>query len=230
MSWLIPRFAVIPTNGRACLDEAVEAILPQVDLVLLIRTSEDNWNWRKRPPPKIINIASERSRELNISHWWNLGLDYAETKAGMQYADSPAQPPATKWDVAVINDDCIVPEGWFDAVSGTMRQLQVAAGCSGGAGYPILHTQPGPVNLATRMQGFAFMLAGEKGIRADERLHWWCGDDDLDWESRRLGGMVMVPGYHVNHLFPNGQMTPELQVQVARDLQTFVDKWGRRPW
>lgn len=45
-----------------------------------------------------------------------------------------------------------------------------------------------------------------------------------------MGGMVMIPGLHVNHLYPNQQVTPEMQGLIAQDMQLFVDKWGQRPW
>lgn len=80
------------------------------------------------------------------------------------------------------------------------------------------------------MQGFAFILAGERGLRADEQFVWYCGDDDLGRRAAMEGGMVMVPGFHVNHLYPNGQITHELAGAIAGDMQRYVDKWGGRPW
>lgn len=221
---LIPRFAVIPSNGRPCLAQSVAAIKDQVDQVIIIQNGDKSLKWDDHDNIKVLwTDVSD-----NISLWWNLGLEYAENNR--HTLESNLGLYAT-WDVAVINDDVIVPPGWFDRVSGIMRQMQVAAACSGGhEPQPRLHIRAGQVNLYTRMQGFAFILAGEKGLRADEALAWWTGDDDLDWRSRELGGMVMVPGFHVEHLYPNGQMTPERQVQVAKDMATFVEKWGMRPW
>jgi hypothetical protein len=74
------------------------------------------------------------------------------------------------------------------------------------------------------------MVAGELGLRANEDLYWYFSDDWMDWESRKLGGMVMVPGFPVQHLYPNQQVTPEMQVQIAKDAQTFVEIYGTRPW
>ena len=149
----------------------------------------------------------------------------------MDYVDEVSVPNGPKYDVAIINDDVIVPEGWFDAVAGKMREFKAAAACSGGTtGMPVFHTHSGPVPLHTRMQGFAFILAGESGLRADEQFRWYCGDDDLGWRAAGVGGMVMIPGFPVNHLYPNQQVTPEIQVLIAEDMQRFVDKWGQRPW
>jgi hypothetical protein len=95
---------------------------------------------------------------------------------------------------------------------------------------PVLHSQDAPPPLETRMQGFAFILAGELGLRADEQFVWYCGDDDLGRRAAIAGGMVMVPGFHVNHLYPNGQVNDELAAAIPGDMQRYVDKWGGRPW
>ena len=221
-----PRYAVIPSNGRDCLKQCIEAITPQVDRVFVIMTgsleafsSAGTWS-----PLEVVWIWV-RAPEPNISAWWNQGLEAVHHDATVRVAN-----PWTKWDVAVLNDDAIVPEGWFDAVSGTIRQMGVAAGCSGGSGMPVLHTQNAAPPLATRMQGFAFILAGELGLRADEQFIWYCGDDDLGRRAAMAGGMVMIPGFHVNHLYPNGQVSDALMSAIPGDMQRYVDKWGGRPW
>jgi hypothetical protein len=218
-----PRYAIIPTNGRECVTDCIDAILPQVDHVIAVCTA---------PQMRGKNSWYDQIHKLympgpiNISHWWNWGLDAVRISVEEDLDQRPA-----KWDVAILNDDVIVPEGWFDAVAGKMRELKAAAACSGGTtGMPILHTHAGPVPLSTRMQGFAFIVAGESGLRADEQFRWYCGDDDLGWRAAGVGGMVMIPGFHVNHLYPNQQVTPEMQELIAEDMQRFVDKWGQRPW
>lgn len=199
------------------------AIQPQVDYTILIYTSP-YVEGEFRPAPGQ-GAALRDLRTPNISRWWNQGFKVADT------VHSLFEGTAKEWDVAVINDDVIVPEGWFYAVSNKMREMRAAAACSGGPGnMPTFHTHPGPVSLLTRMQGFAFMVAGEKGIRANEELRWYFSDDWIDWESRRNGGMVMIPGFHVNHLYPNQQMTPELQVFCAEDAAKFQALWGMMPW
>lgn len=227
---MIPRFAVIPTNGRECVLDAVAAVRDQAQMTFVVWTNTREHGevlpqWAQAPPDGVMVIYDLDSvKEINISRWWNVGLGWGE-----QYARKWGG--FKKWDVAILNDDAIVPEGWFDAVSGTMRQMGVAAGCSGAPpGMPVLHTRPGPVGLETRLQGFAYIVAGELGLRANEQLRWYFTDDYMDWESRKLGGMVMVPGFRVNHLYPNGQMSPEIEAQVAQDAQTFVNLYGMRPW
>jgi len=81
------------------------------------------------------------------------------------------------------------------------------------------------------MYGPAFIVAGEKGLRGDERLKWYYTDDYMDWESRKLGGMVIIPGYTVNHLHPNAQVTGAIQEQISRDATLFSEIYGgRMPW
>lgn len=227
----IPRFAVVPTNGRECLQQCLEAIVPQVNTVVLIHTVAGNMTRTlgmirsmtvdPAVPRAGITHLQLFSSDVNISRWWNAGLDHLANPRA-----------ALKWDVAILNDDAIVPEGWFDAVSGTMRTMQVAAGCSGGRGsMPVLQTVPGPVGIENRLQGFAFVLAGELGLRANEDIRWHFSDDYIDYESRKLGGMVMVPGYHVQHLYPDQQVTDEMAAMCAEDAQKFHDLYnGAMPW
>lgn len=221
--WERPRIAVVPTNGRPCLEGCLNLLMPQVDLVVLVHNGDNNdvWYWRKNFPNKVW-IHSDPTPGVNISRWWNLGLDRAEEFLA---------PDTEAWDVAVINDDVLLHEKWFNAVSKKMRQLNCSAACSGGMGtLSTLHRKAMAVPLHTRMQGFAFMLAGEQRLRADEQFRWYCGDDDLDWQAREAGGMVMIAGYHVQHIYPNAQMTPQLQTYAAEDMGRLVQKWGFRPW
>lgn len=220
-----PRYAVIPSNGRDCLWDCLDAIGPQVDQVLVVYTKGTVGTGEMDRVLRYGYTIYEGSQDPNISRWWNRGLHAVTRDMGF---NGNARSP--KFDVAVLNDDAIVPEGWFDAVSGTMRQMGCAAACSGGSGMSVLHTQNAAPPLGTRMQGFAFILAGERGLRADEQFVWYCGDDDLGRRAAMEGGMVMVPGFHVNHLYPNGQITDELAGAIAGDMQRYVDKWGGRPW
>jgi hypothetical protein len=224
----IPRFAIIPSNNRPCVQDCVAAIAGQVDCVIRVWTGRaagaDGFSAGAYPQFVSLNDPGD----INISRWFNLGLQYAADNVSINHVVGR---PIDKWDVAILNDDAIVPEGWFDAVSGKMREMKVAAACSGGAAVsmPVLHTQPGPVQIHTRMYGPAFILAGELGLRANEELKWWFTDDWLDWESRKLGGMVMIPGFQVQHLYPDGQMTGELQVQISHDANKFLEIYGMMP-
>jgi glycosyl transferase family 2 len=219
---VVKRYAVIPTRSRpGDLADSVKAINTQVDRVFIVDNLSD-------PPvrgldhPANTRVICHPDDPPNLSALWNVGLDLAAS-----YADGEP------YDVAVLNDDCIVPEGWLEAVAGPMRELGAAAGSSdqfGQLGEPLVHRRPGPVDLRWRLCGYAFVLRGETGLRADEELAWWYGDDALDWSARRLGGTVIVPFFPVEHRHPNGSTVGALAEQAGRDRATFIAKWGMTPW
>ena len=214
-----PRYAIIPSNGRACLKDCLMAIQPQVDVPILVYTVDEVDGEIHAPMGYTLRDTTE---PVNISRWWNRGL---ETALGHQKSLA-----TDEWDVAIINDDAIVPEGWFDHVSASMRAYGAAAACSGAPRTQLL-IEPGPIaGISNPLTGFAFMLAGEKGLRAHEDLHWYFSDNYIDWESRKLGGTLMMPGWPVQHLHANAQMGHDLIARVAVDAQNFVDLYGMRPW
>ena len=218
------RFVVVPSNGRACLGDCLKAIGPQVDYTIIVYTVP--YRDGEFRPVAGQGAALRDLRSPNISRWWNQGFNLA--KRVNDLSDG-----ATKeYDVAVLNDDVIVPEGWFDAVATKMREMRAAAACSGGPGnMPTFHTHPGPVpGVPNPLQGFAFILAGEVGLRADEAIPWYFSENTLDWQAREQGGTVIIPGFHVQHLYPNGQMTPELQEANAQGAAAFFSRWGKMPW
>lgn len=214
------RFGVVPTNGRDCVDRAIAALRPQVDHIMVIQAGN---NVTPRDYPAGVTLAADQGAP-NISRWWNIGIDWAR--------DTATQLGHLQWDVAIINDDVIVPEGWVCYVADDLRDFGAVAGCSGGPreGVLVVHRRAAPVPLHDRIQGFAFILVGESGIRADEEFTWYFSDDNLGYEAASMGGMAMKPGCHVRHLYPNGQMTAELQVQNSLSAQAFVKKWGKLPW
>jgi len=219
------RYAIIPSNGRECLRQCVDAILSQVDHVTIVRTENVTLGWEQYITDRS-GVLTVVEQGINISRWWNDGLEFVQF-----FQHEFREDRSEKFDVAILNDDTIVPEGWFDAVAGQMRDKRAVGASSGSPiGMPVLHTRPGPRPLDQRMQGFAFIVAGETGIRADEQFAWYCGDDDLEWRLSASGGVVVIPGFPVQHLHPNAQVTPEIHELIAKDMQSFVDKWGTRPW
>jgi glycosyltransferase involved in cell wall biosynthesis len=223
---MIPRYAIIPTANRPQVArQCIDAIAPQVDVVyvvdngdnepLLNHLDDDDY-------PSVYVIQYDKQGQVpNLCLFWNIALDLIKMDAKRMEVQ--------RWDVAILNDDAIVPEGWFDAVSSAMRENNCAAASSCG-GAMAIHREPGPVPIMTRMYGPAFIVAGEKGLRGDERLKWYYTDDYMDWESRKLGGMVIIPGYTVNHLHPNAQVTGEIQVQISNDATLFKEIYGVMPW
>lgn len=220
------RAAVIPTRDRHdMLTDCIHSVVDQVDTVYVIdNLSEppidpDPWHGKVVRRPHHIDPP-------NISTLWNMGLELAETGATLHGAD--------RWDVAVLNSDVTVPPGWVERLSAAMRSTTavLAYPDQHGGRKQILHTKAGPVDLRTRITGYAYMLRGEAELRLDESMAWWYSDDSLDWEAREQGGALLVPGIPVEHRCPNGSIyeRPELRAQTARDRATFKAKWGRTPW
>lgn len=165
-----------------------------------------------------VGVIPYHYRWKNISAWWNLGLDaVAEFMGGDEYV------------VAVLNDDVVVPAGFVQTLAGAIEHYGAAAA------YPDVynvghdHVQK-TIPDGPRMAGFAFALRGSAGIRADESLAWWYGDNDIDWQARQMGGTVLVGGLKIQHLYANSTTVGELAEQAGRDREVFVAKWGAAPW
>lgn len=212
------RFAVIVTRDRpeayaAC----VAAIEPQVEDIITICHGPEAVSYSAGLP------IGYHAESPNISAMWNLGLDcLAEA-----FSDRP-------YDVAVLNDDAVVPRYWFDHVCRPMSLTDAAAGCVDQhhrLAAPLVHRHPGPVDLHERLTGFAFILDGTRGLRANEDMRWWYSDDDLDWQARTRGGTIIVPGEPVQHP-PHGgtALVGELARYADEDRRKFIDRWGSAPW
>lgn len=217
------QFAVIVTHNRAeHLARCVAAIAPQVDMVLVVDNASD-------PPAEVpasltnVLVVQDGEQPPNLSRLWNLGLDTIEKHKPAGW---------TTWDVAVLNDDAEPPAGWMTAVSTAMRELRAVAGCSVGSATSgvQLHGPASTPSVYTRLTGWAFVLRGEAHLRADERLRWWCGDDDLSAKARNSGGLVRVPGHLVPNACADQTTRGALAEQAATDMATFVEIWGQRPW
>jgi GT2 family glycosyltransferase len=216
------RAAVIPTRDRHdLLADCLNSVVDQVDRVIVIDNLSDP---PIDPEPwhgKVATVTAPIDPP-NISTLWNIGIALAD-----------ASSPTTAWDIAVLNSDVIVPAGWVETLSTAMRSTTavLAYPDQHGGTRQILHTRAEPVDLRTRITGYAYMLRGEAALRLDESMAWWYSDDDLDWRAREQGGALLVPGCPVEHRAPNTSTyeRPELAEQAGRDRQTFITKWGKAP-
>ena len=216
---VLARFAVVPTHNRpAELAKCLQAIGPQVERVFVI----DNASF---PPVEVKGhvVIRDLQQPPNLSRLWNLGLAAVERYAAACELD--------EWDVAILNDDAIPYADWMDRVCAGIRSTSAIAGCT----IPTVPKQLllGPeakFGIGTRVTGWAFVIRGEACYRFDEQFVWWCGDDDLSAYARNNGGLVMVPGSEVPNTLANTSTVGANLTQSAIDMQTFVDKYGRRPW
>lgn len=226
------RLAVIATHNRPDeLARAITALAPQCNLIIVIDNASDPPAFPV-VPGAIIHLMRDDEQPPNLSRLWNLGLNEADALA--RQWDLLDESGA--YDVAIVNDDAIVPPGWFDAVSGAMRAHEGAsAACSDPHGLirpgeAVVYRADAAANVFTRVAGWAFMLCGEVGLRFDESMRWWCGDDDMSMQARRAGGLVHIGGYPVPNTGANSSTVGVLAEQAEKDMQTFVDKWNCRPW
>lgn len=196
------RLAVIVTHDRPDdFRDCLAAIRPQVDHVIVV-SHRANYTSRYVKGVTITYYADEIP---NISKAWNLGLYAAQDHA--RHAAAPAP-----YDVAVLNDDAIVPPDWFRWVTEAMRDQSAAAGSAARAWDP-------------RMCGYAFILDGQAGLFADEQFEWWYGDDDLERRAHLAGGVAQVPGVEVEHRHPNSTTVGVLADKAAQDRERFHRKW-----
>jgi hypothetical protein len=220
------RAAVIPTRDRHdMLADCITSVVDQVDRVIVIDNLSsppiDPEPWHGK-----VGVVSLPIDPPNISTLWNVGLALADASAHAAHA--------AEWDIAVLNSDVTVPAGWVEGLSAAMRSTTavLAYPDQHGGTRQILHTKAGPVDLRTRLTGYAFLMRGEIGLRIDESMAWWYSDDDIFYRGCEAGGALLVPGLAVEHRCPNGSMyeRPELHEQAARDRETFIEKWGKPPW
>lgn len=226
-------FAVVLTHQRQdMLDETVAAIAPQVDRVLIIDNASDPpvEQFRYVPNGKVYYVPDQPP---NLARLWNFALDKIND-ANTSIVGRTLAPLADHHDVAFLCDDSPPWPGWFDTVRFTMHEYGCDAASTGQYGAvssPLVKRQPDG-DIYTRMHGAAFILCGKSGIRADERMHWWWLDTDIDWQARHGRGMVIVPGQPVENRLPNHWTVtkPELGEQAGRDREAFRVKHGWVPW
>lgn len=229
------RAAVITTRDRVdAYTACVEAIAPQVDLILTVhhappseQTGTDQevffghpWLFPDDVPHDLVSVAKYREERPNISKMWNIGLRAVHIMAWER---------GLRYNVAVLNDDAVVPTGWFETITAAMCApgWEYAAGSmSPGVGGTVSYGDPAPTNLHHRMTGYAFILNGDALVKADEEMRWWGSDCAIDFAARERGGTVVIPDTGVQHP-PNGSPLAPYQAEWwAEDQIKFREKWG----
>lgn len=221
--WTVPRYAVIPTHNRPALLLALVASLgQQCDRIVVLDNASD-------PPMdgKVLRDASgsadlvllrDPQQPPNLARFWNVMFG--------QCANASEQAGYALWDVAVLNDDAVVPAGWYDACAKGLRESTAV----------IAHTNPTTPQLLTefgndpgnRMCPHAFVIRGELQMLADEDMAWWYFDSDLDQRARQAGGVLAVPGPVVVNSLANSTTVGANVEQAERDRITFEKKWANR--
>lgn len=227
--WAVPRFAVVPTHNRPeRLAALVESLAPQCNEIVVLDNASD-------PPvdrEDLFALAMKHGADLtvlrdpeqppNLSRFWNVLFDRCAEHARL--VNFPA------WDVAVFNDDAIVPAGWYDICSTVLRGHDKAAVAHTGSvpihRHELLDAYPYP--REKRMCPWAFVVKGELGLRSDESLRWWYFDDDFCRQAIDAGGVLAAPGPLVinAHAVKSTAESGVLSEQAEKDRVAFEAKWA----
>lgn len=161
---------------------------------------------------------------INISHWWNVGLD----RIAENYA------PGEQWDVVIAETDARMRKDDVDTLRTMMRDF--GADMAGGdwehtleahvPWYFRVNNESVPVG---RIPGIMKVVRGETGIRHDPEYRWWLADDDYEWQHRVAGGTLLVKGIGVQHVGTQGPLTGDRLQYWEEDQIKFFDKWGGMP-
>jgi hypothetical protein len=252
----VNRFAVIITHNRPeLLARCVAAVAPQVDAVIVLdnasdppvthgqitnavragRTEADLAGLRGQANGCRVVVINEPTQPPDLPLLWRIGLGMARALWCGSNDTRGGQPLDHMYHVAMLCDDAIVPTGWFSTVRAEMIRTGATAGASdpfNRAGYQVLKTAPDN-DIMGRMPGHAYMLNASPP-EPDSSMRWWWCDTDMDFQARKMHGMVMVGSERlgVQNERPNEYTNtkPELAEQAGRDAAAFVAKWGFRPW
>lgn len=236
-------YAVIPTHNRPKeLLNLLCTISSDVHILVIDNSSSPavtEIGWPLDFLGRRLQVIRDEEQPPNLSRLWNVGIDWAHRLTIAEV--EPDGRPAEEWAVAILNDDVLLPPGFLGVMAAALDRHGVDIAFPG----PYMTTdhvnrRKGPVPLAHRMAGWCFVVRGSSGLRADERLRWWCGDDDLEQQALQCGrGTVGVaqrtfntghPDTDLRHLHPDESTVGVLREQTNADMAAFVRKWGFRPW
>jgi GT2 family glycosyltransferase len=221
-TWTVPRYAIIPTHNRpARLLALVTALGPQCDVIFVMDNASDPAvnvdKLSTAAPQATVMVGHDAEQPPHLSRFWNEMLDGCWSIAKERGEDH--------WDVAILNDDAIVPAGWYDACSNALRAHPTAVIAHTTPTRPALLTELGN-DPGNRMTPHAFVIRGEVGLRADESMRWWFFDSDLDQRARLAGGVLSVNGPRVVNSLANTTTRGVLAEQAEKDRATFEAKWS----
>jgi hypothetical protein len=220
---MIPCYAVIPTYNKPEKLSLLCSSLDYLDGIVVVDNGE--YSVPREELPNNCTVVSSSVQPPNLSLFWNSGLDIVRSLARLGGAE--------KWDVAILNDDAVIPSKyWYAQVAGALRNSSAAVACGVPQKGNKILTEQSPWVLSERLCGWAHISRGELGIRFDEDLKWWFGDTAYDKEARRAGGLLLVgQAYVINtdaDVSTNANST--LQTQAGMDRQTYITKWGDPGW
>jgi len=220
-TWTVPRYAIVPTHNRpARLLALVVSLGTQCDRIVVLDNAstppvDEKHLQASVPEHCTVEVIRDEQQPPNLARFWNVMFDRCAELA----KDDEA------WDVAVFNDDSVVPAGWYDAAANGLRQHETAVVAHTGPTTPMLLTEVHNAS-GNRMTPHAFVIRGEVGMRADESMAWWYQDTDLDLRARLAGGVLSVRGPIVVNALANSTTRDVLAERAELDRQAFEAKWA----
>lgn len=216
-------YAVIPTHNRIPqLTSLVSSLHGNVDRIIIVDNASSPamrlGDFTDPHSGTEVSLIYDSEQPPNLYRLWNVAFNVADLFASTAGAE--------QWNVAVFNDDTVLPDGWVPAVSTALRSSPAAIACGSenhAQTTPYLKTQ---LQRFPRMTPHAFMMKGELGLRADESFRWWWGDTDMDAQAVIAGGVLIIPDYIAVNSCANSTTVDKLAEQAGRDGETFRQKWG----
>jgi hypothetical protein len=186
-----------------------------VDRTVVVTTHPEPIDPNEIPGATVL-LSSESG--INISRWWNLGLDWIEQH------HEPG-----RYEVLCMESDVRIEWATLARLRGVLRGYNLAMV---GADWYRVATSPvetrydlDPEPMEHRIPGVCMLVAGELGLRFDEQFRWWYAADDFEWQHRKAGGTGLVRGTTIEH-GPGRPLTGERAEYAEVDYQRFVAKWG----
>jgi len=251
--WTVPRYAIVPTHNRpARLLALVVSLGAQCDRIVVLDNAstpsvDEKYLQSALPEACTVEVIRDEEQPPNLARFWNVMFDRCatvqkESRGGeirhardcalvtTHHLTCTCRAFSRCYDVAVLNDDSVVPAGWYNAASGPLREHLSAA---------VAHTGDRPIpapdlltdfnfDRSRRMAPHAFVVRGEAGLRADESMRWWYFDDDFCRQAILAGGVLGVPGPVAVNAQANSSTVGPLAEQAQRDRDAFEKKWAQR--
>jgi glycosyltransferase involved in cell wall biosynthesis len=206
---MIVTWAVVATKNRPELvRQCIASLLDQVTGIVVVDNNDEPDVGLEQIPGVV--IVHHPGYPPNLSELLNTGMVEATKQAGN----------LERWNVALLNDDVSVAPGWVASLHAALEQSGAALAFVG-RDFDIPSV-------------WACLVRGELGVRFDEDLKWWYGDNLFVEECRRNHGGIIAVGssplpthYHPNL---NTNIDPVLSAQAGRDAQVFSQKLRERGW
>lgn len=165
-----------------------------------------------------VTVLVDHEPGINISRWWNLGLEWIAEHA------EPGP-----YEVLCAESDTRINGRTLQQLVNNLRGHRLAM-----VGADWFNVTPGAVEIRRdlepgtiehRIPGVCMLVAGELQLRFDEQFRWWYADDDFEWQHRKAGGTGLVGGTSIEH-GPGHVLTGDLADYARTDYHRFVAKWG----